>query len=58
VYKKQIRSETIIVIIWMDLIIAASNSDLLSSFKSTMRSQFNMKDLGKISYFLGIQFDQ
>ena len=59
VYKKQIGSESIIVIIWVDdLIIAASNSDLLNRFKNTMRSKFNMKDLGKISYFLGIQFDQ
>lgn len=58
-YKKQIGNDTIVVIIWVDdLIIAASNDDLLNSFKDTMKSQFNMKDLGKISYFLGIQFEQ
>lgn len=53
VYRRQIGNETIPVIIWVDdLIIAASNSDLLDEFKDTMKSQFNMKDLGKISCFL------
>lgn len=59
VYRKQIESDTIIVIIWVDdLIIAASSVDQLNKFKETMKSQFNMKDLGQISNFLGIQFEQ
>ncbi len=41
-----------------DLIIVASNNDLLNSFKETMKTKFSMKDLGKISCFLGIQFEQ
>ena len=41
-----------------DLIIAASNMTLLNRFKETMQEQFKMKDLGKISYFLGIDFTQ
>ena len=58
-YRKQIENDTIIVIIWVDdLIIAASSEDCLIRFKDTMKSQFSMKDLGKISYFLGIQFEQ
>lgn len=59
VYRKDIDHETLLVIIWVDdLIIAASNNNLLNTFKETMRSKFNMKDLGKISSFLGIQFIQ
>lgn len=59
VYRKDIGHETLLVIIWVDdLIIAASNTNLLNTFKETMRSKFNMKDLGKISSFLGIQFIQ
>ena len=59
VYKKQIGHEKIIVIIWVDdLVIAASSNDLLNKFKGTMKAKFNMKDLGKISYFLGIKFEQ
>lgn len=50
---------SIVVIIWVDdLIIAASNNELLNGFKDTMKAKFSMKDLGKISYFLGIQFEQ
>ena len=50
-YRKQIENDTIIVIIWVDdLIIAASSEDCLIRFKDTMKSQFSMKDLGKISY--------
>lgn len=49
VYRKQIGNETIIVLIWVDeSIITASNDDLLNRFKETMKSQFKMKDLGKI----------
>ena len=59
VYRKQIGDEQIIVTIWVDdLIIAASSNDLLKEFKGTMKAKFNMKDLGKISYFLGIKFEQ
>lgn len=48
------------VIIWVDdLVIAASNSEILNRFKDTMKTQLNMKDLEKkISYFLAIQFEQ
>lgn len=60
VYRKQTENgDTIIVIIWVDdLIIAASSNDALSTFKQNMKFKFNMKDLGKLSYFLGIQFEQ
>ena len=57
-YRKQADSETIIVLIWLDdFIIAASNNDLPNRFKDTMQSQFKMKDLGKISCFLVMDFD-
>ena len=59
VYKKTTPNGVIIVVIWVDdMIIAASNMTLLDKFKETMREQFNMKDLGQISYFLGINFTQ
>jgi len=39
-------------IIWVDdLITAASIEDQLNSFKEIMKSKFNMKDQGKLSYF-------
>ena len=35
-----------------------NNNYLLNRFKDTMKSQLKMKDLGKISWFLGIEFEQ
>ena len=44
---------------WVDdLIIASNNTDKISQFKENMKSIFRMKDLGEISYFLGISFKQ
>ena len=59
VYQKQTGEDIIIVVIWVDdLIIASSNTDKISQFKENMKSKFRMKDLGEISYFLGISFKQ
>ena len=59
VYKKTTNDGVTLVIIWVDdLIIAASNMNLMNSFKDNMKRRFKMKDLGKISYFLGIDFNQ
>ena len=60
VYKKDVQNGgVIIVIIWVDdMIIAASDMTCLDQFKETMREKFSMKDLGQISYFLGISFTQ
>ena len=41
----------------MDDIIIAANSDALMSYgKKILSNRFKMKDLGSISWFLGIQF--
>ena len=58
-YKKTTNDGVTLVIIWVDdLIIAASNMNLMNSFKDNMKRRFKMKDLGKIFYFLGIDFNQ
>ena len=41
-----------------DILIAVSNKDILAQFKKMMKREFKMKDLGEISYFLSITFDQ
>ena len=47
----------VIVIIWVDdLIISASNVILLQSVKDSLNSRFKMKDLGVLSWFLGMEF--
>lgn len=59
VYNKQTATERIILIIWVDdLIIAASDSDSLTSVKEMLSEKFKMKDLGRLGHFLGIDFTQ
>lgn len=59
VYTKQTGKERAILIMWVDdLIIAATNDDLLSDVKNTLSAKFKMKDLRKIKHFLGIDFEQ
>ena len=44
---------------WVDDIVVTANSkQSIDNFKQLMKEKFQMKDLGKISYFLGIQFKQ
>ncbi len=60
VYKKTTDNHDVIhVIIWVDdLIIATNKMTLMNDFKENMQQKFKMKDLGEISYFLGIHFSQ
>ena len=59
VYKKQVGDKIIIVVVWVDdLVIASDSMKLMEEFKTSMKSQFRMKDLGAITSFLGIDFKQ
>lgn len=56
-YVKHCDGSIIIVIIWVDDIIVASNdADAIITVKNSFKYRFKMKDLGQISYFLGIDF--
>ncbi len=45
------------VLVWVDdIIIAASSDAKLKNMKESLGDKFRMKDLGKISWYLGIQF--
>ncbi|XP_068211921.1 uncharacterized protein [Palaemon carinicauda] len=49
----------VIILVWVDdLIVAASNKQLLYNVKQMLKDRFKMKDLGKLSHFLGIDFKQ
>ena len=44
---------------WVDdFIVAASDMELLHDTKQMLQEKFHMKDLGRLSYFLGINFEQ
>ena len=46
-----------IVIIWVyEIIIASNSTDVLKSVKDNLSERFQMKDMGKLSWFLGIEF--
>ena len=57
VYSKIADQNIVIILVWVDdIIIAASNDFVLCEIKNLMKNRFNMKDLGQLSWFLGIQF--
>ena len=41
-----------------DLIVTESNLAKISKFKQEMTTQFEMRDLGLLSFYLGIEVDQ
>ena len=58
VYTKHMNSSKIIIIVWVDdLIIAASDINKLNEIKQSLSLKFKMKDLGVVSWFLGIEFN-
>ena len=57
VYTKQVTSVLVAMLVWVNhIIIAVSDMVLLS--KVVLNKRFHMKDLGRLSYFLGIHFEQ
>lgn len=59
VYAKETLKDKVIILIWVDdLIIAASDENAMATVKKMLAAKFKMKDLGKLRYFLGIDFEQ
>ena len=57
VYVKGTETGRVIAIVWVDdIIISASNTAVLKGVKESLMKRFKMKDLGVLSWFLGIQF--
>ena len=58
-YVKRIESDMIVIVVWVDdMIVGASNDSLLYDTKNMLSEKFKMKDLGRLSRFLGIDFEQ
>ena len=58
VYTKETHDCCVILLVWVDdIIIAANSEDVLQDEKQTLSKWFKMKDLGLLSLFLNIQFD-
>ncbi|MDV3180562.1 MAG: reverse transcriptase domain-containing protein, partial [Candidatus Phytoplasma australasiaticum] len=51
--------EKLVVAVYVDdLLITSTSSDVIEVFKSQMKARFEMSDLGKLSYYLGIEVVQ
>lgn len=49
---------SLFVYMWIDLIFIGNNSAMIENFKRSMMVEFEMSDLGKMHYFLGIEVIQ
>uniref|UniRef100_A0A1A8PPT4 Retrovirus-related Pol poly from transposon TNT 1-94 n=1 Tax=Nothobranchius rachovii TaxID=451742 RepID=A0A1A8PPT4_9TELE len=59
IYTYQSESESVILLVWVDdIIVAASHDNILKQVKTTLENLFQMKDLGQLTHFLGIDFVQ
>ena len=55
-YRKQEGKHLLLVAVYVDdLLVTGSNQDMINDFKRGMSSNFEMSDLGKLTYYLGIE---
>ncbi|GKC13618.1 uncharacterized mitochondrial protein-like protein [Tanacetum coccineum] len=59
VYRKVSNGEFIIIAVYGDdIFVTGISLDLINEFKRRMTSQFEMSDLGELTYYLGIEVPQ
>lgn len=59
VYTKREGGEVLIIGVYVDdLLVTGTSTSIISKFKKQMGEEFDMSDLGKLSYYLGIEVDQ
>ena len=58
-YRKEEKGGTLVVVVYVDdLLVTGSSLHLIHQFKKEMASKFEMSDLGKLTYYLGIEVCQ
>ena len=58
-YRKTVNSSILVVAVYVDdLFVTGANEKIIDVFKREMASKFDMSDLGKLSYYLGIEVSQ
>lgn len=59
VYSKKSGEEVLIIAVYVDdLLVTGSSLQVIEDFKKQMGCKFDMSDLGKLSYYLGIEVEQ
>ena len=58
IYSKNVKGETIMLTLYVDDLMIASNSELLCSIlRENLNKRFEMKDFGKVRRCLGLEFN-
>lgn len=56
VYTKTSGRDTLVILVWVDdLVIAGSSMKLINDFKAAISAKFKMKDLGELTWILGME---
>ncbi|KAL1198528.1 putative mitochondrial protein [Cardamine amara subsp. amara] len=58
VYRKEGGNLLIITVYVDDLFVIGNTLEIIKEFKTGMSSKFEMSDLGKVTYYLGIEVNQ
>jgi len=59
VYQREVQEYLLIVAVYVDdLFVTGTSLEVINNFKAEMSSRFDMSDLGKLSYYLGIEVIQ
>lgn len=59
VYRKTVNTNILVVAVYVDdLFVTGASPKIISEFKKEMASNFDMSDLGMLSYYLGIEVSQ
>ena len=58
-FRKQTKDCLLLVAVYVDdLLVTGTNLDVIQEFKREMAMKFEMSDLGKLTYYLGIEVIQ
>ncbi|KAG7533498.1 Zinc finger CCHC-type [Arabidopsis thaliana x Arabidopsis arenosa] len=59
VYRKEVKEHLLIIAVYVDdLFVTGTSLEIIKEFKKEMSSNFEMSDLGKLTYYLGIEVTQ
>ena len=59
VYRKTVEHNILVIAVYVDdLFVSGANEKIIGDFKREMASKFDMSDLGRLSYYLGIEVHQ
>ena len=59
VYRKLVNGDLLVVAVYVDdLFVTGTNSQVIQEFKANMAGKFDMSDLGRLTYYLGIEVNQ